>query len=83
MHQLRDWSGVQTRPTYSEPWDLQEDIFLAAPSDALMLQWAHVMEKVKNAQDGQLLVVLLVSLTQLVLVNSIGRMIVHVVNFHM
>ena len=40
------------------------------------------MEKVKNAQDGQLLVVLLVSLTQL-LVNSIGRMIVHVVNFHM
>ena len=36
--------------------------FLAAPSDALMLQWAHVMEKVKNAQDGQLLVVLLVSL---------------------
>ena len=26
--------------------------FVAAPSDALMLQWANVLEKVKNAQEG-------------------------------
>ncbi len=27
--------------------------FVAAPSDALMLQWANVLEKVKNATDGE------------------------------
>lgn len=27
--------------------------FFAAPSDALMLQWANVLEKTKNAQDGK------------------------------
>ena len=27
--------------------------FLAAPSDALMLQWANVLEKTKNAKDGE------------------------------
>lgn len=28
--------------------------FFAAPSDAMMLQWANVLEKAKNARDGEL-----------------------------
>lgn len=27
--------------------------FYAAPSDPLMLQWADVLEKAKNAEDGE------------------------------
>ena len=27
--------------------------FFAAPSDPLMLQWSYLLEKVKNAQDGE------------------------------
>jgi len=37
--------------------------FLAAPSDPLMLQWAYVMEMVKNAQDGTFVHVSAVDLT--------------------
>lgn len=41
---------------HPKPWNIQEDIFfLVAPSNSLMLQWAHVlvMEMVKNAREGK------------------------------
>ena len=39
-------------PCFS-PGTFKRTFFFAAPSDALMLQWANVLEKVKNAQDGE------------------------------
>ena len=36
--------------------------FLGAPSDALMLQWGNVLEKVKNAGDGMFTVTHLLSI---------------------
>ena len=35
------------------PGTFKRTFFFAAPSDALMLQWANVLEKVKNAEEGE------------------------------
>jgi hypothetical protein len=45
--EYRNYEHILTLGTFKRTF------FFAAPSDALMLQWANVLEKTKNAQDGK------------------------------